>query len=236
MDLSQLDEKSIKIMAKLMLALMELNVSLYDFFDGVVYEQLVKTKTKQNSIEIMNAKDFFDYLNKRGVRKSNQEHENLSKFLQLDANYPNLLMIKKIAKTLDEMAKNEELMQGILAAAEQDLGGNDGGEDEDMYNDNNNNNMASGEIQQNPQQRLITIGEDGEEDRHYDTNKDNSKSGVVAGGATIKTNQSIPNKKSIPQQVDEDDDDNQYDQDPQQFEQAAVDDDYEENDDDDYEI
>jgi hypothetical protein len=46
MDLSLLDEKSIKIMAKLMLALMQLNVTLYDFFDGVIYEQLVKTKTK----------------------------------------------------------------------------------------------------------------------------------------------------------------------------------------------
>jgi hypothetical protein len=29
-----------------MLALMELNVSLYDFFEGCIYEQLVKTKTK----------------------------------------------------------------------------------------------------------------------------------------------------------------------------------------------
>jgi len=37
-DLSVLDEKSIKILAKLMLALMELNVSLYDFFDGAIYE------------------------------------------------------------------------------------------------------------------------------------------------------------------------------------------------------
>jgi hypothetical protein len=46
MDLSQLDEKSIKILAKIILALMELNVSLYDFFDGAIYEQLVKTKTK----------------------------------------------------------------------------------------------------------------------------------------------------------------------------------------------
>jgi len=46
MDLSQLDEKSIKIMAKLMIALMELNVSLYEFFEGVIFEQLVKTKTK----------------------------------------------------------------------------------------------------------------------------------------------------------------------------------------------
>jgi len=27
-----------------MLALMELNLSLHDFFEGVIYEQLVKTK------------------------------------------------------------------------------------------------------------------------------------------------------------------------------------------------
>lgn len=59
MDLSLLDEKSIKILAKLMLALMELNISLYDFFDECIYEQLVKTKTKQNVVEIINASEFF---------------------------------------------------------------------------------------------------------------------------------------------------------------------------------
>lgn len=30
-------------------------------------------------------------------------------------------MLKKVAKALDEMAKNEELMSGILAAADEDL-------------------------------------------------------------------------------------------------------------------
>ncbi len=144
MDLTQLDEKSIKIMAKLMLALMELNVSLYEFFDGAIYEQLVKTKTKQNVIEIINATDFFTFLNKRGVRKKDNTHDNLSKFLSLDPNYPNLLMVKKIAKTLDEMAKNEELMSGIMAAAE-DVEGDEG------------------------EERLGTIGEDGDEARHVDT-------------------------------------------------------------------
>ena len=59
LDLTQLDEKSIKIMAKLMIALMELNVSLYDFFDGFIYEQAVKTKTKQNTVEILNSSDFY---------------------------------------------------------------------------------------------------------------------------------------------------------------------------------
>ncbi len=37
-DLQSLDEKSIKIIAKLMLAMMELNLSLHEFFDGVIYE------------------------------------------------------------------------------------------------------------------------------------------------------------------------------------------------------
>lgn len=68
-------------MAKLMLALMELNVSLYDFFEGAIFEQLVKTKTKQNKIEILKAEDFFAYLQARGVRKNNNTHENLLKFL-----------------------------------------------------------------------------------------------------------------------------------------------------------
>jgi hypothetical protein len=38
LDLSVLDEKSIKIMAKLILALMELKMELEEFFDGVIYE------------------------------------------------------------------------------------------------------------------------------------------------------------------------------------------------------
>ena len=53
----------------------------------------MKTKTKQKVVEIINAKDFFDMLQKRGVRKKNGEHENLMKFLSLDPNYPSLIML-----------------------------------------------------------------------------------------------------------------------------------------------
>lgn len=66
-------------------------------------------------------------LQKRGVRKKSTDHENLSRFLQLDPNYPNLVMLKKVAKALDEMAKNEELMAGLLEAAGDEQDG-DGGE------------------------------------------------------------------------------------------------------------
>jgi hypothetical protein len=60
---------------------MELNVSLYDFFEGAIYEQLVKTKTKQNKVEIISSSDFFDLLQKQGVRKKSTPHDNLQKFL-----------------------------------------------------------------------------------------------------------------------------------------------------------
>lgn len=76
-DLSQLDEKSVKIMAKLMLAMMELNMSLYEFFEGCIYEQLVKSKKKEDTIEIIKAENFFDRLQERGVRKKNAAHPNL---------------------------------------------------------------------------------------------------------------------------------------------------------------
>jgi len=36
-----------------------------------------------------------------------------------------LILVKKLAKSIDEIAKNEELMEGIMAAAA------DGGEEED---------------------------------------------------------------------------------------------------------
>jgi hypothetical protein len=122
-DLQSMDEKSIKILAKLMLALMELNVSLQEFFEGVIFEQLVKTKAGKagasaRKVEIIDSKDFFDYLQARGVRKSAAPHPPLKRILQLDPNYPELILVKKLAKAIDEIAKNEELMEGIMAAAE----------------------------------------------------------------------------------------------------------------------
>lgn len=36
--MSLLSEKSIKTLAKLLLALIELNITIYEFFDGAIYE------------------------------------------------------------------------------------------------------------------------------------------------------------------------------------------------------
>lgn len=46
---------------------------------------------------------------------------------------------------------------------------------------------------------MITIGEDGEEDRHFDTNKDNSK------GVLPPTKAALVNKSQVPNQEEEDD-------------------------------
>jgi hypothetical protein len=76
-------------------------------------------------------------------------------------------MLKKVAKALDEMAKNEELMEGILAAAV-------GAEMEDEM-DGDEGRVGGGEIEQPDQEdggdeRLGTIGEDNDEDKLiYDT-------------------------------------------------------------------
>jgi hypothetical protein len=63
-------------------------------------------------------------------------------------------MIKKVAKALDEMAKNEELMEGILAAAvsADELEGGVGGGEIEQPGERAQNNEGG--------EHLGTIGED----------------------------------------------------------------------------
>ena len=78
-----------------------------------------------------------------------------AKILQLDPNYPDLILVKRLSKALDEIAKNEELMEGILAAAADNDGGMDGHQqpapiDEEDEEDGGNGHTG----------RLKTIGEE----------------------------------------------------------------------------
>jgi hypothetical protein len=83
-------------------------------------------------------------------------------------------MLKKVAKALDEMAKNEELMEGILQAAmgadelDEGAGGRiGGGEIEQPGPHHLHHDFEEGAL---GGERLGTIGEDGDEDRqNYDT-------------------------------------------------------------------
>lgn len=59
LDLSRLDEKSVKIMVMLMLFLLENNMTAQEFFDGVTYQQNVKSKDRTQTLECIRSQDFF---------------------------------------------------------------------------------------------------------------------------------------------------------------------------------
>ena len=70
----------------------------------------------------MKADDFFKLLQERGIRSKDTEHPNLKEFLQLSEQFPDLIVLKSIRKTLEQMAENEDFMEAIrediLAAQE----------------------------------------------------------------------------------------------------------------------
>ena len=73
----------------------------------------MKSKSKQQTLDIMKAQDFFRLLAEAGIRKKNNVHENLMTFLQLSPSFPDLIVLKSIKKTLEQMAENEEFMDAI---------------------------------------------------------------------------------------------------------------------------
>ena len=64
-------------------------------------------------MDIMNAEDFFRVLQEKGIRSKAKEHPNLKEFLQLSPNFPDLIVVKNIKKTLEQMAENEAFMEAI---------------------------------------------------------------------------------------------------------------------------
>ena len=75
-----------------------------EFLGPAIYRQLVKTKARENHVDIVQTKDFYLRLKLAGIRKSLKEIPNLNQFLCLDAKYGTLLQVKKIVKALEEVA------------------------------------------------------------------------------------------------------------------------------------
>jgi hypothetical protein len=88
-------------MVMLMVHLLQADLTTQDFFQEVCFEQNVKTKTKQFVMIFMKAEDFFRVLHEKGIRSKDSIHENLRDFLQLNAEFPDLLLLKNIRKTLE---------------------------------------------------------------------------------------------------------------------------------------
>lgn len=67
--------------------------------------------------------DFFRILKEKGIRSKDTPHENLREFLQLNAENPDLLLLKSVRRTLELMSENEAFMaaiqEDVLAGEEQ---------------------------------------------------------------------------------------------------------------------
>ena len=100
-------------MVMLMLYLLENEITTQEFFQDVIIEQQVRSKTKQQKLAIIKAEDFYKILQETGIRKKDTEHSNLTKFLQLSTNHAEMLLIKNIRRTLEQMAENEAFMDAI---------------------------------------------------------------------------------------------------------------------------
>lgn len=89
---------------------------LKDLFAEASYEQLVKTKKKQNVVEIIESDNFFAILQNVGVVKglSASAINELEKFFCLDAQYQNLILIKKVTKSTEELLSQEDIIQSIM--------------------------------------------------------------------------------------------------------------------------
>lgn len=67
----------------------------------------MKTKKRENNVDILQTKDFYLRLKIAGIRKTVKEVDNLNKFLCLDQKFPNLMQVKRVIKALEEVAQGE---------------------------------------------------------------------------------------------------------------------------------
>jgi len=100
-------------MVMLMLHLIQNDMTTQEFFEEVIFEQSLKTKTKQFTKILLKADDFFRVLKEKGIRSKSTEHVNLRDFLKLSADHPELISLDQIKQTLEQMAENEAFMAAI---------------------------------------------------------------------------------------------------------------------------
>lgn len=109
LNFEELDNISMVLMLALTEYLIQAKIPLYQLLGNGIYKIGVKTKNRQKSVDIINSQDFFAVLEKIGVKLEENEHDNLKDFLCLDPKDNAKLYVKKIKKTIEEFAFNEEL-------------------------------------------------------------------------------------------------------------------------------
>jgi len=100
-------------MVMLMIHMVQEDITTQQFFEDVIFEQDVKTKKRAFSMLFLKSEDFFRVLQEKGIRSKNKEHPNLREFLQLNEQNSNLILVKNIKTTLEQMSENEQFMAAI---------------------------------------------------------------------------------------------------------------------------
>lgn len=150
---AKVGDRSVCVIFLLTEYLLRNNMSLFTLYDGKIYDQLVKTKTKESVVEIINANDFFGIL-KSGIVSDaylstiddtkqlieegdvhQSVQEDLQSLLCLDPNYKDLLLIKKVTKFIDELTMREDLREQALRVLPDDIDFGDIDEEDNAYND-----------------------------------------------------------------------------------------------------
>lgn len=90
-----------------------------NIFEEYVFMQMIQTKLKQNSVYLINAKDFFETLEIYGIismpfKKAHKDEmqkakDSVQELLCLDLKYKDLLMLKKINKAVNQINADEDL-------------------------------------------------------------------------------------------------------------------------------
>ena len=81
-----------------------------------IREQAVKTKSKHNIVEIIDSDIFFQLLKECGLIKNidDETKDSLEKFICLDPQYQDLIMVRKVVKASEELLKNENIITQII--------------------------------------------------------------------------------------------------------------------------
>jgi hypothetical protein len=175
MNFEKIGDRSICVIFLLTEYLLRNNMSLFTLYDGKIYDQLVKTKTKESVVEIIQSQDFFNII-KGGIVSETYlsivddtkvltegeayqtVEEDLQLFLCLDQNYKNLLLIKKVTKFIDELTIREDLREQALRVLPDDLDFNDLEEEINAYDDENNKDSLSHSKNKLPKEQMFSKG------------------------------------------------------------------------------
>ena len=98
---NELTEESLIIITKLLEYLEETNTKVMDVFKEVIYQQSISIEEESTIVEVIELQDFYSILGKLNITK--QEDRQLSEYLQLDKDYPNILLVGKLQKLVENM-------------------------------------------------------------------------------------------------------------------------------------